>query len=550
MSTATATATATITPPTGRWARIVRGRPMDAATVARRRWGTLVVLNVSLLLIVMDNTILNVALPTLARDLDASGSQLQWIVDSYVLVFAGLLLCAGALGDRFGRRGALSAGLVVFGLGSAAAMVADSATMLIAARAFMGIGGALIMPATLSILTNVFTDPKERAKAIGLWATVGGLAVAIGPIVGGWLLEHFSWSAVFAVNIPVVAIALIAGRSLVPTSRDPHTPPLDVPGAIGSIVGLGSLVWAIIAAGEHGWTATGPLLGFGAAAVSLGAFAVWERHTPHPMLDMAFFRNRRFSAASLGVMFGYFAMFGAMFLLTQLLQLVLGYSPLEAGVRILPFALTMAVFATVSAKLVEFVGTKLVVTTGMALVAGGLLWAASIGTGGSYGDYLPAMIVMGTGIALTWAPTTESIMGSLPPAKAGIGSAVNDTVREVGGALGVAVLGSVLASQYASTIASSTTGLPRPAAEAVGDSLGGAVVTARNIGGQAGAALLDSARAAWVNGFGVAMTVAAAVAAAGAAIAAIWLPARATDAVEPVAPTSVDADLELELRAA
>ncbi|HEY3485447.1 MAG TPA: MFS transporter, partial [Ilumatobacteraceae bacterium] len=345
-----------------RWARIVRGHPMDPGTVHRRRWWTLVVLNVSLLLIVMDNTILNVALPTLARDLDASGSELQWIVDSYVLVFAGLLLCAGALGDRFGRRGALSAGLVVFGLGSAAAMMAGSAEMLIAARAFMGVGGALIMPATLSILTNVFTDPKERAKAIAMWATVGGLAVAIGPIVGGWLLEHFSWGAVFAVNVPVVAVALVAGRQLVPTSRDPETPPLDLPGAVGSIVGLGALVWAIIAAGEQGWTAQGPLTGFAVAAVALPAFVAWERHTSHPMLDMTFFRNRRFSAASIGVMLGYFAMFGAMFLLTQLLQFVLGYSPLEAGIRILPFALTMAVFATVSAKLVELVGTKIVVT--------------------------------------------------------------------------------------------------------------------------------------------------------------------------------------------
>ena len=312
---------------------------------------------------------------------------------------------------------------------------------------------------------------------------------------------------------------------------------------IGSIVGLGSLVWAIIAAGEHGWTATGPLTGFAVAAVSLGAFVAWERHTDHPMLDMAFFRNRRFSAASLGVMLGYFAMFGAMFLLTQLLQFVLGYSPLEAGIRILPFALTMAVFATVSAKLVERVGTKVVVATGMGLVAAGLLWAASIGAGGSYADYLPAMIVMGTGIALTWAPTTESIMGSLPPAKAGIGSAVNDTVREVGGALGVAVLGSVLASQYTSTI--DTAGVPGPAAGAAGESLGGAVVAAQHVGGQAGAALLDAARTAWVHGFGVALTVAAAVAAAGATVAAIWLPARSagTAQLAPPADHRDDADL-------
>jgi EmrB/QacA subfamily drug resistance transporter len=518
---------------------------MDDTTINRRRWWTLVVLNVSLFIIVMDNTILNVALPTLARDLDATGSQLQWIVDSYVLVFAGLLLCAGALGDRFGRRGALSAGLAIFGAGSAAAMMSGSASMLIAARGFMGIGGAFIMPATLSILTNVFTDPKERSKAIALWATVGGLAVAIGPIMGGWLLEHFSWSAVFAINIPVVAAALVAGRWLVPTSRDPHTPPLDIPGVIGSIVGLGSLVWAIISAGEHGWTAAGPLTGFAVAAVTLASFGAWERHTEHPMLDIGFFRNRRFSAASIGVMLGYFALFGAMFLLTQLLQFVLGYSPLEAGIRILPFALTMAVFATVSAKLVELFGTKVVVATGMGLLAGGLLWAASLGSGSSYRDYLPTMIVMGTGVALTWAPTTESIMGSLPPAKAGIGSAVNDTVREVGGALGVAVLGSVLASSYSSAVRPATAGLPDGAVDATTDSLGGALVAAQHIGGDAGAALLDTASTAWLHGFGVALTVAAAVAAAGAAVAGIWLPARAADVVEPEASIDDGADLEL-----
>jgi hypothetical protein len=259
---------------------------------------------------------------------------------------------------------------------------------------------------------------------------------------------------------------------------------------------------------------------------------------------VSFFRNRRFSAASIGVMLGYFAMFGAMFLLTQLLQFVLGYSPLEAGVRILPFALTMAVFATVSAKLVEFVGTKVVVVAGMSLVAAGLLWAASVGAGGSYRDYLPAMIVMGTGIALTWAPTTESIMGSLPPEKAGIGSAVNDTVREVGGALGVAVLGSVLASQYTSALGSATAGLPPSGADAAGDSLGGAVVVAQQTGGSTGAALLDAARTAWLDGFGVAMTVAAAVAAAGALVAAIWLPARSEAGAEALAMPG-EGDLEL-----
>jgi EmrB/QacA subfamily drug resistance transporter len=517
-----------VTAPTAsRWTRLLRGPALDEATIYRRRWWTLAILNLSLFAIIMDNTILNVALPTLAKDLHASGSDLQWIVDSYVLVFAGLLLSAGALGDRFGRRGALSAGLVVFAAGSWFAMRVDSASMLIAARAVMGVGAALIMPATLSILTNVFTDPKERAKAIALWASVGGLAVALGPVTGGFLLEHFSWSAVFALNVPIAAVALAAGRMTVPTSRDPETPPLDVPGAFLSIVGLGSLVWAIISAGERGWTGQGPLIGFAVAAIAAAAFVAWERRTPYPMLDVTFFKNPRFTAASLGVMLGYFAMFGSLFLMSQLLQFVLGYSALDAGVRLLPFALSMAAFSTVSTKLVDRFGTKVVVVGGMGLVALGLLWAARLGSGSTYFEYLPGMLLMGTGIALTWAPTTESIMGSLPAAKAGVGSAVNDTVREVGGALGVAVLGSVLASQYTGAISSTTAALPTDSAHLAGDSLGGAVVVAQQVGGSSGAAILEAAQAAYVDGFGLALTIAAAVAAAGAVLAAIWLPARA-----------------------
>ena len=502
----------------------------DPTTIHRRRWWTLAILNLSLFAIIMDNTILNVALPTLAKDLHATGSELQWIVDSYVLVFAGLLLSAGALGDRFGRRGALSAGLVVFAAGSIFAMHVDSASMLIAARAVMGIGGALIMPATLSILTNVFTDPQERAKAIAMWASVGGLAVALGPVTGGFLLEHFSWTAVFALNIPIVVIAITAGRFAVPTSRDPETPPLDIPGAVLSIVALGSLVWAIISAGESGWTGQGPLTGFAIAAVSTVAFIAWERRTPYPMLDVSFFGNRRFTAASLSVMFGYFALFGSMFLLGQLLQFVLDYSPLDAGVRLLPFALTMMVFSVVSTKLVERFGTKVVVAAGLGIVAVGLLWAAAQGAGSTYLDYLPGMLLMGTGVALTWAPTTESIMGSLPAAKAGVGSAVNDTVREVGGALGVAVLGSVLASQYTGAVSSTTAALPAEAAHVAGDSVGGAVLVAQQVGGTAGNAIVQAAQAAYVDGFGLALTIAAVVAAAGAAVAAIWLPSRAADA--------------------
>ena len=294
-------------------------------------------------------------------------------------------------------------------------------------------------------------------------------------------------------------------------------------------------MWAIISAGEHGWTGHGPLAGFAVAAVSASAFVAWERRTVHPMLDVTFFKNPRFTAASLGVMLGYFAMFGSLFLMSQLLQFVLGYSAFDAGIRLLPFALSMAVFSTVSPKLVDRFGTKLVVVGGMALVAAGLLWEARLGFGSTYFDYLPGMLLMGTGIALTWAPTTESIMGSVPAAKAGVGSAVNDTVREIGGALGVAVLGSVLASQYTGAVTSTTSVLPAASARAASDSLGGAVVVAQHLGGSSGAAILHAAQAAYVDGFGLALTIAAVVAAAGAAVAAIWLLARAEQpvAVQP-----------------
>jgi EmrB/QacA subfamily drug resistance transporter len=531
--------------PATRFRRLLRGPTLDPEVTHRRRWWTLAVLNLSLFAIVMDNTVLNVALPTLARDLHASGTDLQWIVDSYVLVFAGLLLSAGALGDRFGRRGALSAGLGVFALGSIVAMHVDSASQLIGARAVMGIGGALIMPATLSILTNVFTDPAERAKAIGVWASVGGIAVALGPVTGGFLIEHFSWTAIFAVNIPIVVVALTAGRFVVPTSRDPETPPLDVPGALLSVVGLGTLVWAIISAGEHGWTGQGPLTGFAIAAIATVAFVLWERRTPNPMLDVSFFEDRRFTAASLAVMFGYFALFGSLFLMSQLLQFVLGYSPLGAGVRLLPFALSMAVISIVSTKLVDRFGTKIVVVAGLGTLALGLLWVAGCGAGSTYADYLPGMLLMGIGVALTWAPATESIMGSVPAAKAGVGSAVNDTVREIGGALGVAVLGSVLASQYSGAMTTTTASLPPEAGHVAGGSLGGTVLVAQQVGGSAGAAILDAGRAAYLDGFAPALVVAAVVAAAGAAMAALWLPARA-EAIDPdVEGAALDVELEV-----
>ena len=511
--------------------------------VHARRWLVLGVMCLTLLLIVMDNTIVNVAIPTLQRDLDASTSQLQWVVDSYILVFAGLLLAMGALGDRFGRRGALAIGLAIMGVASIASSLADSADQLIATRAVMGVGGALIMPATLSIIINVFRDRRERAQAIAIWTATAGMAVAIGPVTGGWLLEHFWWGSVFLVNVPVVVIALVLGQLFVPTSRDPSAPPLDVVGSLLSIAGLTALVWAIIE-GPHGWTDAPVLGGFAAAVVLLGAFGLWERTTRYPMLDMSLFRNPRFSAASGAIMLTFFAMFGSLFLLTQFLQSVLGYTALETGVRLLPMAAIQMVIAPASARVVERIGSKIVVAVGLTTAAGGLLLASRLTPEASYGEVVVPLLVLAAGLALVMPTATESIMGSLPPAKAGVGSAVNDTTRELGGALGVAVLGSVMSSTYRPEVSDAISGLPVPpeAADAITEQIGAAVTVAERVGGEPGRFVTDVASRAFTNGMGTAFVIGALALALGAVIVGLFLPARSHDYVADGGPGSEPGD--------
>ena len=493
-----------------------------------RRWLILGVLCFSLLVIVLDNSILNVALPAIVRQLDATNTQLQWMVDAYTLVFAGLLLTAGSLGDRFGRRPALQFGLVVFGLGSLASAMAGSAGALIASRGFMGVGGAFIMPATLSIITNVF-PARERGKAIGVWAATAGVAVALGPLTGGFLLEHFYWGSVFLVNLPVVAIGLLAGVFLIPDSKDPSAPRLDPIGAVLSILGLTAVLFAIIEAPENGWTDPVTIAGFLIGAVLLGAFAWWERHTDHPMLDFTFFSNPRFSAASAAITLTFFAMFGSLFVFSQYLQFVLGYTPLQTGVRLLAFAVPMMIIAPLSARFVHQLGTKRVVAAGMILTATGLVLLSFTAAETTYAAIAWRMVVLASGLALTMAPATESIMGSLPLAKAGVGSAVNDTTRQVGGALGVAVLGSVFTSIYSSHLTDALSGqtLPADVLEQAKDSVGAALRAAAAIGGSTGEGLGAAASSAFIDGFHAALRVGALVAIVGVVITLVWLPARA-----------------------
>jgi EmrB/QacA subfamily drug resistance transporter len=498
-----------------------------------QRWLILGVLCLSLLVIIVDNSILNVAIPTLVRDLDASNSQIQWMVDSYTLVFAGLLLTAGSLGDRFGRRGALQFGMAVFGLGSLASAFADSANQLIFTRAVMGIGGAFIMPATLSIITNVF-PPEERGRAIGMWAAIAGVATALGPITGGFLVEHFYWGSIFLVNLPIVVFALIAGVVLIPTSRDPSKPKLDPVGALLSIVGLVALVYAIIEAPEEGWTDPKILSIFAIAFVVLGAFALWERHTPSPMLDTTFFRNPRFTAASAGIMLLFFSMFGSIFLLTQYFQFVMGYTALEAGVRLLPMAITMLIVAPNSPKLAERFGTKRVVGTGLLLAGTGLALMSTLPAHDAsyFGDVAWRLVIMATGMGLTMAPATESIMGSLPRAKAGVGSAVNDTTRQIGGAMGVAIIGSIVSSLYGPRITETfeEVGLSGERVEAAKDGLGRALEVASdpslpdNVRGH----IVSGAYDAFMAGVRPGLLVAAGVVLFGSAVVWKFLPARAS----------------------
>jgi EmrB/QacA subfamily drug resistance transporter len=504
-----------------------------------RRWWTLAVLCFSLIVISLDNTILNVALPTLQGDLGASAAELQWIVDAYMLVFAGLLLTAGALGDRFGRKRALTFGLAVFGAGSALSALSTSAEMLIAARAVMGIGGAFIMPSTLSILTATF-PPAERGRAIGIWAGVAGIGIAIGPVSGGWLLEHFDWGAIFLVNLPIVAVALLAGRRLVPESRDPAAPRLDLPGFALSTAGLTALIWAIIEAPGRGWTDAVVLAAFAFAAAVLAAFVAWERRAPSPMLPVGLFRNRRFSASSAAIALAFFALFGMIFFLTQYLQWIRGYSALEAGIRTLPVAGGLILGGPLSARLAERVGTKVVVAAGLALVAAGLALLGLADEHSVYGIVALSQVVLGFGMGNAMAPATDAIMGSLPLAKASVGSAVNDATRITGGALGVAVLGSMLSTGYRGRMEDAVAGLPAPAAEAAQESLAGAMSVSR-LAGPGGERLLDAAQSAFVSGMHSAALVAAAIALAGAVVALRWLPARAAapapeaEAAAPVA---------------
>jgi len=490
-----------------------------------RRWWILGVLCLSVVIIGMDQFILNVALPTLVRSLNASETQLQWMVDSYILLFAALLLTTGSLGDRFGRRPLLQSGLVVFGVGSCLSAFSQSSTMLILARAVMGVGAAAMLPSTLSILTNVFPH-EERARAIGIWAGVSAIGLAFGPILGGWLLENFHWGSVFLINVPIVIFALISGQFILPNSRDPTAPRLDPLGAALSVVGLIALVYGIIEVPTKGW-GSGEIIGaLVLAAVVLASFAAWEIRCDHPMLNLRFFRNRSFAAANATVTLTFFGLSSALFFVTQYFQFVLGYSPLQTGIRLLPMVVTMLVMSPISPRAAERFGNKASVAGGMLIAAATTYFFSRTTLDTGYMHTLIALVFMSIGLFLAMVPATNSIMGSLPLAKAGVGSATNATTRQIGGALGVAILGSILTSTYRSTIASSLGALPPSALATAKSSVGGAIAVGNAVGGSQGDAIATVAKGAFVHGMSQGLEVGAAFIAASALVALVWLPNR------------------------
>ena len=506
-----------------------------------RRRRILLVLCLSLLIVVIDNTILNTALPTLARVLHAGTSSLQWITDAYTLCFAALLIPAGALGDRFGRRRSLIAGLTVFALGSAAAAFAAGTGELIGARVVMGLGATFVMPATLSILNAVF-PPKERAQAIAAWSAVAGAAIVIGPTLGGLLLSHFWWGSVFLINLPLAAVALAGVVLIVPETADPARSRFDIPGVVLVAGALFAIVDAIIEAPGRGWT--GPVtLGLGGAGVAaLAAFVWWELRISDPLIDLRVFTSRAFSAAAGAVTVIFFALFGSLFLLTQFLQLVQGYSPLAAGVRALPFALAMAAASPVSPLLAERFGTRVIMPGGMALMGLGLADLSTAGVHTAYPLIAVAVAIMGAGMGLVMAPASNTIMTTVPAHQAGAGSAINDTIREVGGALGIAIVGSLSAAVYQSRLGSAlaTAHVPGAVTHAATGSVAAADLTGARLGGVPGSELISAAHSAFVTSMALGIRVAAGVALV-SAVAAVFAfaprrPRRVGAAAAPVQP--------------
>ncbi|SDT76677.1 MFS transporter [Actinoplanes derwentensis] len=496
-----------------------------------RRWLILGVLCLTLLVVVVDNMVLNIAIPALIRDLGASTADIQWIIDAYILVFAGVLLTAGSLADRHGRRLGLVIGLIIFGGASALATVCESPGQLIAIRGLMGLGAAFLMPGTLAILTTVF-DEDERKKAIAIWSSVLMLGALGGPTLGGLLLEHFWWGSVFLLNIPIAALGLLAALAFIPESKGPASRP-DTVGALLSTIGMTALIWGVISAPEHGWESLRTSGGFVVALVALTGFILWERRVAEPMLPLELFRNRNFRGASLALVLLSFSAGGVMLAITQYLQFVLGYEPIQAGTAFIPMIVTTMVFNGVGVVVDKRFGARVALSAGLLLVAGGFAILASLDPQDGYLKLATALVVIGMGSGVAAPAAVGTLLGALPPERAGVGSAVNDTVQQVGTALSVAVLGSVLTTAYRAALPDGVSG---PARESLGDALRA---------GDPG--LADAARDAFVDAIAVTSLVGVVGGVAAAILAAAVLRPKPGTDPEAADPLSTEADAPNEL---
>ena len=514
-----------------------------------RRWAALAVLCLSLLIIVMANTSLLVAAPAMTRDLGLSSSDLQWVIDAYTVPYAALMLVMGAIGDKYSRRGALLAGLAVFGAGSVTGSLVHSTAGVITARGVMGVGAAMIMPATLSLLTATFPR-RERARAITVWTATSGLAIAAGPLLAGWLLESHAWGSTFLINVPVAGAAVLAALVFVPPSKAGGRERLDLLGGLLSVIFLASLVYMIIEGPRFGW-GTGAITAAVISAAGLAAFVGWELRHPRPILDVRRFGHRAFAGANLAVALFFLAAFGSIYYLTQHLQFVLGYGPLATGVRLLPLAGAVFAGAAITGLLTPRIGMKVTVVLGMALGTTGILLLTRVHDGSGYAAFLVPLLLLGVAIGLSVSPCTDAIMGAFPEKQLGVGGAVNDTSLELGGSLGIAILGSILAGTYTSGLTSAVGGrLPAPAREAAGESVGGALAVAQKIAATAGPEraqlLVGAADHAFTHAVAHTSLVGGVILGVGTVIVALLLPssrrtARTTRAAQP-APASQAAE--------
>ncbi|WP_246486520.1 MFS transporter [Kribbella qitaiheensis] len=490
----------------------------STATGHPRRWWILLILCLSLMVLVVDNTVLNLAIPSLMRDLSATPADVQWIIDAYILAFAGLLLTAGSLSDRFGRRKVLLIGLVLFGLASLLATLAENPWQLIACRALMGVGGSLLMPSTLSLLFTVF-PPQEQRKAMAGWSMVAMVGVIAGPAVGGVLLEHFWWGSIFLLNVPIALVAIIGAVALIPESRGPARA-VDPGGAVLSMIGMTALVWAIISIPADGFGSAKVLVGLVAGVAGLIAFAWWERRSEHPMVPLALFEDRNFSGTSFSIVLLSFTAGGLLLALTQYLQFVLGYSPLKAGLALIPYAASAMLFNGLGATLGKKLADRTLIAVGLVVIAAGFGILTQVSTSSGYGLLIVGLLVMGIGGGLAGPAAYTLLMQSVPAEHRGVGSAMNDTVQQAGAALSVAVLGSVLAGAYSSSLPDS---VPEAGRKSIADTLA------------LGPDFVAAARSAFTDAMSIAMTAGLVGALAGAVVAAIALPRRRSTE-EPSAP--------------